>query len=367
MTQSTPSISEHQGNENKHLTLSSSSSDKSTSHYLKHVRQAVQARNKKTQVYTWTVAALQRQYQRRLCEDRLLAEKHEKEWQQLKQQDHLLEQDIANYTHQMQDHETQLQAARTYAQQRQAKYLTRQRQYHRFANIPLVRSTFQTKYLRAQKKNQQAESTVAAQRHDIDHLKDKRTTLIRQLQQQQQEQDHLGGVISDIRARMQRYEELMTHWSNGVAYWTEPMAEIAHTVDQQAAALLQQVSRPRDLVFQLETFRLLCLEYEETEGEGERQYNLDNTDFDCAKCMQFVRQDHPLPDKNRTTDILCTPCYQGARTSMIIKKKLGFMHSPSSSSSSLSSPSMYSSRQSSFINAPSPIPPPKDTPHPLIT
>jgi hypothetical protein len=147
----------------------------------KHMQQALQARQKKVQVYTWTVEALQRQYQRRLCEDRLLAQKHEQEWTRLHHHRQQLEHTISDYTQQIQTHETALQAARAHAQQRQSKYHTRQRQFHRYAKIPVLGGTYKQKYLRAQKKNQVAESDVAAQRHGIDHIKDSRTALVRQL------------------------------------------------------------------------------------------------------------------------------------------------------------------------------------------
>ncbi|SAM04896.1 hypothetical protein [Absidia glauca] len=290
--------------------ITQSPPSKTQPQHPKHMQQALQARQKKVQVYTWTVEALQRQYQRRLCEDRLLAQKHEQEWARLHHHRQQLEHTISDYTQQIQAHETALQAARAHAQQRQSKYHTRQRQFHRYAKIPMLGGTYKQKYLRAQKKNQVAESDVAAQRHGIDHIKDNRTALVRQLQQQTGDEEWVTLLLDDLKTRMALYETQMAHWNQG----------------------------PPD-------------------DDDDEWPALHDIDFECAKCMQFVRQDHPRPDKNRPTDILCTACYQGARTSMIIKKKLGFLHHNSPTSSSLSlTPS--SSRQSSFVNPPSP--PPKD-------
>ncbi|CAO3594266.1 unnamed protein product [Absidia cylindrospora] len=339
---------------------------------LKDIQKTIQQRRKKTQVYTWTVEALQRQYRRSIYEDRLLAEKHESRSTQLTQQRHNLEHDIHQLTHDLQNYDTQLQAARTYAHQRHTKYLLRQRQFHRYAKVPLIRNTYKQKYLRAQKKNQLAESDVAAQRHGMDHIKDQRTILYQQLQEQEQEESACTRVTKALRTRIASHETLDRHWQTGLAFWTERVGTLCLTLDQKVVALqhvLRQQSdgdkqqQQQELIAILKTFQQTCVAFEQAETYGEQEYSLDKVDFVCAKCMDAYQQHMPRPDKNHPTDLLCSSCYQAARTSMIIKKKLGFLHTPSSSSTSSSSlltPS--SSRQSSFVIDASPTPPPKDLP-----
>ncbi|ORZ24248.1 hypothetical protein BCR42DRAFT_402539 [Absidia repens] len=343
-------------------------------------KKTIQQRRKKTQVYSWTVDSLQRQYRRSIYEDRLLAEKHEARSTQLTQQRRQLEQDINQLTHDLQSHDTHLQAARTYAHQRHTKYLLRQRQFHRYAKVPLINNTYKQKYLRAQKKNQLAESDVAAQRHGIDHIKDQRTIRHQQLQEQEQEESACTRMVRTIRTRIASHETLDRHWQNGLAFWTERVGSLSLTLDQKIVALqhlLRQFDcdKQQELIAILTTFRQAWADFEQAETYGEQEYSLDKVDFVCAKCMDSYQQHMPRPDKNHPTDLLCSSCYQSARTSMIIKKKLGFLHTPSSSAtststfSSASSSSLpplltpsSSSRQSSFVIESSPTPPPKDHP-----
>ncbi|KAI8084996.1 uncharacterized protein BX664DRAFT_338292 [Halteromyces radiatus] len=376
-------ITKQQADEIKQLALDG---NKAVFQRLKDMEKEIQARHKKTRIYSWTIAALQRQYQVRLCEDRLLMERRETQWNKLIERRHQLQQEIVTYTNRIQEQESQLQDTRTHAHQRYEKYKRRQHQYHRYAKVPLFGHTYKRKYLRAQKKNQLAESQVAACRHVIDAIKDKRIAAAREIHQDQQAHEQLKIDIQCIRDRISKNENLCNkQWKDGLTFWTERMALACLAVDQKIVSiqhLLRQQSSTQELDSVLTSFQLACLDYEQTETYGEQQspWSLENVDFTCAKCMQLIHQEKPMPDKNRTSDILCATCYQTSRTTMIIKKKLGFLQSPSSSSSSSLVTSPYSSlllpsspsppltpnpsRQSSFTHdSPSyalPIPPPKD-------
>lgn len=338
---------------------------KSVFQLFKQVQKAIQARNKKIQIYRWSVDALQRQYQRRLCEDRLLVERHRAQAAKLTQHKLQLEKDIHNYTKQIQAQDPHLQSARDYAHACQSKLQDRQRQYHRYARIPLVGYSYKRKYARAQKETQEADSQVTAQRHMIDRLKEKRMMAAQKIRQGVKEQSQIAMDIDSIQRRMADAQALGTAWNDGLLFWTNCMAPLCLAVDQKVVALQHLLRKQSDgdssavadahnqqqqqeLVSVLKAFRSACLDFEKMEIYGDeqqqRKWQIDKVDFDCAKCMQTVYQDTCLPDKTKPLDILCSSCYQASRTTMIIKKKLGFIHSPSPSTSTSSSfSSLYSS------------------------
>ncbi|CAO3589600.1 unnamed protein product [Absidia cylindrospora] len=337
--------------------------NKSVFQLFKKVQKAIQSRNKAMQIYTWTVEALQRQYERRLCEDRLLVERHKAQATKLTQDKLQLEKDIHGYTKQIQAQDPPLQTARDYAHTCQAKLQDRQRQFHRYAKIPLVGYSYKRKYLRAQKKTKEADSQVAAQRHVIDRLKEKRLAAAQRIRQELKEQAQLAVDMDGIRNRMADAQALVMAWKKGLVFWTDHMAPLCLAMDQKVVALQHLLRKQKDgdddddggiyqqeLVSVLKSFHSLCLDFGKMEMYGDdRKWRLDGIDFDCAKCMQYVYQNTPLPDKTRPADILCSSCYQGSRTTMIIKKKLGFRQSPSPSpSSSSSTTSSFSSLYSSF-------------------
>ncbi|SAM01527.1 hypothetical protein [Absidia glauca] len=309
--------------------------------HFNQIQKILQARRKKIQVYTWTVMALQRQIQRRLCEDRLLAECHATQCARLAHHVNTLEKEINQTTKQIQDHHTILEAACARTQLCLAKCQARQRQHKRYASIPLVGTIYKRKYRRAQQKSQQAENEAAVQRGTMDALKKKRAASVRQRHQDQQEQYHLQTAIRQLKDQIRASEADETQWTDGLTFWRDHMAPLCLLVDQKAV-LLQYLLTQKDhqAMSVLEAFQLACVEYERAEAFGDRQWRLEKVDFDCAKCHQRIKQGSPLPDKIKPTDILCSPCYQGSRTRMIIKKKLGLL-TPGSSFSSLTPPPSY--------------------------
>ncbi|ORZ10091.1 hypothetical protein BCR42DRAFT_422719 [Absidia repens] len=344
--------------------------NKSVFQLFKKVQKAIQSRNKKMQIYSWTVEALQRQYERRLCEDRLLVERHKTQVTKLTQDKLQLEKDIHDYTKQIQAQNPHLQTARDDAHTCQTKLQHRQRQYHRYTKIPLVGYSYKRKYLRAQKKTQEADSRVAAQRLVIDRLKEKRMAAAQRIRQELKEQAQLVVDMDGIRSRMADAQALGMTWKEGLIFWTDCMAPLCLAMDQKVVALQHLLRKRKDgngddgdsdgdgdggiyqqeVMSVLKSFRSMCLNFEKMETYGDdRKWRLDDLDFDCAKCMQSVYHDTPLPDKTRPADILCSSCYQDSRTTMIIKKKLGFRQSPSPSPSpSSSTSSSFSSLYSSF-------------------
>lgn len=304
---------------------------KSVSHHFNQIQKTLQAKRKKIQVYTWTVMALQRQNQRRLCENRLLAECHATQWAHLARQVNALEQEINHTAQQIQDHHSTLQAACARTQRCFAKCQARQRQYKRYGSVPIVGTIYKRKVRRAQQKSQQAENEAAVQQTAMDALKEKRATTVRQRHQGQQEQYHLQTAIRQLKDQIKASEADETKWIDGLTFWRDNMAPLCLLVDQKAVLLLYMLTQKDHKVASvLEAFQSACMAYEQAEAVGDRQWRLEKDDFDCAKCHQRIRQDTPRPDKTKPTDILCTPCYQGSRTKMIIKKKLGLASSPSS-------------------------------------
>ncbi|CAO3613730.1 unnamed protein product [Cunninghamella blakesleeana] len=356
---------------------------------LKEYQKIIEARQKRTQKYEWTVLSLERQYQRKLCEDRLLVSH-----QQQKNHIELLEKKISHCEEELQylkstlhDQQTQLQAARVYAKQRNEKYKKRQKQFHDYHKLPIMKTVYKKKYLRAQSKNQQAESQVSEILHEMDTVKIKQVQLSQSIREYQRQINNYQQEIHLIQERIQKNDQLLSHWLNGNMYWHETMANTCLMLEQRIVAvqhLIQQIdnnnnNNQNDQSFNkqkqqlntiLKAFEMICKEYEDKESYGQQEYSLDNIDFDCSKCMQSIHHGKPLPDKVNTSDILCEHCYQQTRTTMIIKKKLGFLQPNSKSHSSNSTLSFSSSstnlstppdsRQSSFVIDQPPSVPPKD-------
>ncbi|KAI9304292.1 hypothetical protein BJ944DRAFT_267055 [Cunninghamella echinulata] len=362
---------------------------------LKEYQKILEAKQKRTQIYEWTVLALERQYQRRLCEDRFLIshQQQQSHIQSIQLNIQHCEKQLEQLKQDLQKQQPQLQAARLYATHRNDKYKKRQKQFHSYNKLPIMKTVYKKKYLRAQAKNQQAESQVSELLHKIDTIKANQAQVSQQMRRYQQELNEFQHKIHLIQERIQKNEQLLVKWLKGYSYWHEVMGPICLTVEQRIVAvqhLIQQQNnnnkggssskQQQQLNATLKAFQLICKEYEEKESFGNQQFSLDKVDFDCAKCMQFIEQGKPLPDKSNTADILCEACYQQHRTTMIIKKKLGFLQSNPSKSlsdtsfSSISTTSSSStaslitpptSRQPSFVLDPSSLsspPPPPSVP-----
>ncbi|KAI8074185.1 hypothetical protein BC940DRAFT_290238 [Gongronella butleri] len=357
---------------------------------LKQYQKVLQQCQKRTQRYEWAVSALRCQYERRLQEERMFIERQYDRLENIDIQVRAIDHEVVAVQERLGRMEPDLQAARTYAQQRYDKYQRRKKQLHQHSKIPIVGAIYKRKYARAQAKNKQAEDAVAAHRHDMDAMREKRSALAQKQRQLQSDQQDIRRIIEQHKQRMAAHQDLMHKWQNGILFYQT--SKHCLTLDQRVVALqyvLQQQqprrslgdinqqqqqkdakspTNEREMHAVAHALRQALIDFQQAERHGNQHFALAPITFDCMKCLQQIEQGSPFIDKIKTTDLLCEPCYMGSRTTMIIKKKLGFLGANnkalSSSSSSLltvSPPSPPSSRQSSFyIDAP-PSPPPKDT------
>ncbi|ORX62715.1 hypothetical protein DM01DRAFT_1330841, partial [Hesseltinella vesiculosa] len=351
--------------------------------YLKQFRKLLGQCQKRTERYEWTAAALAMQYERRYQEDRMFVDRQYDRLENIDIQLRAVDIKAQKINDQINTLDVDLQAARTYAHQRYQKYQRRQRQLHTNNKIPIVGGIFRRKYDRAQNKNQHAESTVAALRHDMDALKDERADLAQVQRKFRQDQQDVRRLLEQHKERMASIQDRMKTWQDGIRYWQESRhCPNLHQLIPALESFLRHrnsFSDSLDLAntaafspeqqFKIQTVGQLMhkalIEFSQAEEHGDKAYPLGPVTFDCMKCLQQIEDGMPSIDKVKHVELLCDTCYKNSRTAMIIKKKLGFLGinnavPTSSSSSSLLTSSPPSSRQSSFLLNPPP-PPPKDT------
>ncbi|ORY90415.1 hypothetical protein BCR43DRAFT_412884, partial [Syncephalastrum racemosum] len=203
----------------------------------------------------------------------------------------------------------QLEQLRAYAAARRDKKSKRERQYNQFYHVPVLAGQYRKKYSRAQAKNAHAEQQVAQLRAEVDAIQNDARSSVTRVRQ-------LTDAVEDVRQqqaalaeRVDRGERCLAFLKQGLEFWA--------TFDRnQAGPLLDSLDGRQPVLMQK-----LAAEYANREAYAAQHWDHVDVEFTCAKCRQ-TQVGWPTPDKVRTADLLCAECYQQARTSMIVEKKM---------------------------------------------
>ncbi|KAF7720921.1 hypothetical protein EC973_005767 [Apophysomyces ossiformis] len=339
---------------------------------LKGIQQLIKAQQKETRVLSLTVDALAPQLHRRIYArqqlrsrlDTFLAGVHH-EILQLQEQRQQTEHEL------MQD-ENRLQDIRDYAQQRRTKKSKRERQYNHFYFIPIISKRYKKKYIRARDKNAKAEEEVSAVRETIERHREKMREISKTVREYQQEHQKASDDRDEIQKELSAFETTRNYLSQCRNYWVDEVdkaASIVLTLSQSITMDMGKKQQPHQrrsssssdaAAFDTTLFQRACAVYDQRLTHGHEHWTTLELEFDCARCLKECKG-WPMPNKVRTDELLCQPCYNEIRTSMIVEKKVNAlsgklgMERPSLSSrtSSSSKQSILSqSSSTSFLSKP---------------
>lgn len=276
---------------------------------LKEMQHLIQERQKRIRVYGQTVSALEQQYRPWLAEARQRQTQLDTQAADLEHQMARLRQQRIEAEDRLSGFDRQLEQLRAYAAARRDKKSKRERQYNQFYHVPVLAGQYRKKYSRAQAKNAHAEQQVAqlrAEMEDIQHSARSSVTQVKQLADAVEDAKEQQAALAD---RIDRGERCLAFLRQGLDFWA--------TFDRNQAGPLFDALDGRQPVL----MQKLAAEYANREAYAAQHWDRVDVEFTCAKCMQ-TQVGWPTPDKVRTADLLCAECYQHARTSMIVEKKM---------------------------------------------
>ncbi|KAG0174089.1 hypothetical protein DFQ28_009739 [Apophysomyces sp. BC1034] len=322
---------------------------------LKAIQQAIKVQQKETRVFCQTVDALAPQLHRRIYArqqirtrlDTFVAGVHH-EILQLQEQRQQTE-------HELSQQEGLLQDIRDYAQQRRTKKSKRERQYNHFYFIPIVSKQYKKKYIRARDKNAKAEEEVSALRETIERCREKMREASKTVREYQQEHQKASDHREEIQTELSELETTRNYLSQGRYYWTDDVDKAASIVLKLLQPLMadpvkQSKKQQLDALPDTNLFQRACAVYHQRLMHGREHWTPVELEFDCARCLETCKG-WPMPNKVRTDELLCQPCYDETRASMIMEKKVNAL----GEKLGMERPSMApraSSSSSSFLSKP---------------
>ncbi|KAI7867776.1 hypothetical protein BDF14DRAFT_1798941 [Spinellus fusiger] len=243
----------------------------------------------------------------------------------------VLHQSRSESEHRLAEYENILDEARQSAEQRRTKKSKREQQYNHFYFVPVVSRQLEKKYKRALDKNALAEEQVCQIRQGMEVCQVALRDATQQKTLYQKELENAKSQREEIEQQLQAAEERRQHLEKGKQFWTEfevCQARIVSECLQQIQRIVEQKSKSQNTTGLKErdewcrVFRMACDKYEACEISGEEQWG-DGlvVEFECARC-KTAQQGSPLPDKIRSSDLLCRTCYDEIRTSRIVEKKM---------------------------------------------
>lgn len=314
------------------------------SQMLKDIQHVVKTRQKRIRLYTSTVQALEHQYARWQVAARQQLAQLDIDVADLNHQIVRIKQQRSNKEQELAGFEQHLQSIRDYAQQRHEKKAKRERQYNQYYNIPIINKQYQKKYVRAHDKNAKAEQELVQIREAMDECQEAARQSANLVVRKQQEYDAKIEQREAVQQQIAEADKCLAYLRQGQQFWMhfdQNQAELVieasnRLIDmaksnngnsssndlfnkrRRSSTQLQQQDQRRDWTV---TFRSVCYEYGEKEKYGSEKWDHVEVEFECARCRQSL-VGWPTPDKVRQLDLLCAPCYQDTRTSMIMEKKI---------------------------------------------
>lgn len=305
---------------------------KSMMHVLREVEEQIYHRQKKNKLFYQVVSNIEARYQKQIYTCRQLVDNIHSEL-------HYTSQDIKHLTHkrsslkeELDTHEEELNGIRDYAEQRRNKKSKRERQYHQLYNIPIVNNQFKKKYVRARDKNSDAEEKVSEVRATVDSCQRAIGEMSKSIVDCQKKQEQLLKEQQDAEQQQKEAEELVFHMQEGVKFWqgfdqyqsdtaAKATTTFIETIQKHAKNhnTFHKIMDPNNDFVKL--LKMALYEYGEAEKYAHGRWGRLQVDFDCAKC-KVSQYGWPMPDKVRTSDLLCEPCYKENRTAMIWEKKM---------------------------------------------
>lgn len=312
------------------------------SQMLKEMQQTVKARQKRIRLYISTVQALEHQYAQWQVAARQQLAQLDIDIADLNHQIVRIKQQRSNKEQELAGIEQHLQSVRDYAQQRHDKKTKRERQYNQYYNIPIINKQYQKKYVRAHDKNARAEQELVQIREAMDECQEAARQSASLAVRKQQEYDAKIEQRDAVQQQIAEADKCLAYLRQGQQFWTHfdqyqadllteasnRLIEISKSTNgsndlfskrrRSSTQLQPQDQQQRDWTV---TFRSVCYEYGEKEKYGSEKWDQVEVEFECARCRQSL-VGWPTPDKVRQLDLLCVPCYQETRTSMIMEKKM---------------------------------------------
>ncbi|KAI8346902.1 hypothetical protein EDC96DRAFT_449185 [Choanephora cucurbitarum] len=324
-------------------------------YYLREIEEQIQRRQKTNRQFYQVVHAVEEKYQLKLHQSRETIYRVAAEIRHIDYDMGRLKVDRDTLKQELEEHEAHLVDVRQYAEQRRNKKSKRERQYHQLYHVPFVATQFKKKYVRARDKNSDAEEKVSEIRSIVDSCQKAIGEMTKSITDCQARRQELLVEQEQAEKEMKQIDDLLFDLNEGRKFWTnfdhnqlvtasKATTQFIETVQQYNANQLHKLNNPN--LDAVKIFKMALFEYGEAEHYAASRWNSLKVDFECAKCHTFQRG-WPKPDKVRVMDLLCEPCYQEHKSSMVWEKRVSGVKDRSQQLLSLPGGSMLSFSSSS--------------------
>ncbi|KAI8347339.1 hypothetical protein BD560DRAFT_411118 [Blakeslea trispora] len=329
-------------------------------YYLREIEDQIRNRQKTNRQFYQVVHAVEDKHQLKLHQSRETMYHIATEIRHIDYDVGRLKVDRDTLKQELEEHEAHLIEVRHYAEQRRNKKSKRERQYHQLYHVPFVATQFKKKYVRARDKNSDAEEKVSEIRSIVDSCQRAIAEMTRSITDCQIKRQELLINQEQVEQEVKQVEDLVFNLNEGCKFWTnfdQHQLMTASKATTHFIETVQQYNKNNQLhaidnphLDTVKIFKMALFEYGEAERYAESRWSSLEVEFECAKC-HTPQRGWPKPDKVRVMDLLCDPCYQEYKSSMLWEKRVSGVKDRSQQLLSLPGGSMLSFSSSSTVGS----------------